>query len=482
MSAGGRAGSRPSYDAVVVGAGPNGLAAAVALARAGKTTLLVEGEDTPGGGARTQELTLPGFQHDVCSTVHPLAVASPFFRSLQLERFGLEWIHSPAPLAHVLSDGHAVVMERSVDETARRLGRDGAAYRGLLELFAERFDELAPMILGGIRLPRSPLLMARFGWTALRSMRSLARRRFQEDSAGALLAGIAAHAVLPLDTPATAAFALVLASAGHAVGWPLARGGSRNIVTGLVECLREAGGEIATGVRVSTIRELPAARAYVLDVTPKQLLGIAGERLTLSYRARLERFRYGPGVFKMDWALREPIPWRDPECRRAATVHLWGNLEQIARAEALVHRGSVDQQPFVILVQPSLFDPSRAPTDRHTAWAYCHVPHGSNGDFSGAIESVIERFAPGFRDVVLARRSITAQRLERYDPNYVGGDIAGGMSDLGQLFFRPVAKLDPYATSARDIFLCSSSTPPGGGVHGMCGYGAARSVLRNVFA
>jgi phytoene dehydrogenase-like protein len=473
--------SRPSYDAVVVGAGPNGLAAAVALSRAGLATLLVEAEDTPGGGARTSELTLPGFLHDVCSTVHPLAVASPFLRSLQLERFGLEWIHSPAPLAHVIGQGRTVLLERSVDATAQQLGRDGAAYRGLMEVFAERFEELAPMILAGIQLPRSPLLMARFGLPALRSMRSLGKVRFREDSAGALLAGIAAHASIPLEERATAAFALVLASAGHAVGWPIARGGSRAIVAALVECLREAGGEIATGVRVASLRDLPPSRAYVLDVTPRQLLAIAGDRLTPRYRRSLERFRYGPGVFKMDWALAGPVPWRDPECGGAATVHLWGKLEQVSRSEALVHRGAVDTAPFLILVQPSLFDSSRAPPGRHTLWAYCHVPHGSDGDFSAAIESVIERFAPGFRDLVLARRSFTARELERYNPNYVGGDIAGGRSNFRQLFFRPVAKLDPYATSAPHIFLCSSSTPPGAGVHGMCGYWAAQSVLRNVF-
>jgi phytoene dehydrogenase-like protein len=465
------------YDAVVVGSGPNGLAAAIALSRAGLATLLVEADDTPGGGARTAELTLPGFLHDVCSAVHPLAVASPFFRSLRLERFGLEWIHSPAPLAHVLDQDRVVLLERSLDETARRLGRDGPAYRNLLEKFAEQFERLAPMVLGGLRLPESPGLMARFGLAALRSMRGLERGRFRESSAPALLAGIAAHSVLPLEALGTAGFALVLASAGHAVGWPIACGGSRAITAALLECFRETGGEIATGVRVSSLHDLPPARVYLLDVSPRQLLAIAGDRLTPGYRHRLQRFRYGPGVFKMDWALGEPIPWRNAECRRVATVHLWGSLDQVAGAEALVHRGEVAAQPFVILVQPSLFDSSRAPPGRHTAWAYCHVPNGSEGDFSGAIESLIERFAPGFRDVVLARRSSTARELERYNPNYVGGDISGGASDLRQLFFRPVAKLDPYATSAPDLFLCSSSTPPGGGVHGMCGYWAAQSAL-----
>ncbi|HYC32435.1 MAG TPA: NAD(P)/FAD-dependent oxidoreductase [Gemmatimonadales bacterium] len=473
--------SRPGYDVVVVGSGPNGLAASAAFARAGLATLLLEAGDTPGGGARTEELTLPGFHHDVCSTVHPLGAVSPWFRSLGLERHGLSWVHPPAPLAHVLDAGRTVLLERSVAETARHLGRDGASYRALMEPFAERFDELAPMVLAGVRRPQAPFLMARFGLAALRSMQGLARSRFREPAAGALLAGIAAHAVLPLDTAATASFALVLASAGHAVGWPVARGGSAAIVAALLACFREAGGELVTGIRVSRLADLPPARAYVLDVTPRQLLAIAGERLTPRYRRSMERYRYGPGVFKMDWALREPIPWRDPACLRSATVHLAGNIGQIARAEAVVHRGAVADPPFVLLVQPTLFDPGRAPPGGHIAWAYCHVPHGSGLDLSQALEAFVERFAPGFKDCVLARRCVTARELELHNPNYVGGDIAGGMSDLRQLFFRPAARLDPYATSAPDVFLCSSSTPPGGGVHGMCGYWAARSVMRKVF-
>jgi phytoene dehydrogenase-like protein len=473
--------SRPRYDVVVVGSGPNGLAAATALAREGLETLIVEAAGAPGGGARTEELTLPGFHHDVCSTVHPLGAASPFFRSLELERFGLSWVHPPAPLAHVLGDDEVVLLERSVDDTARQLGRDGAAYRDLLAPFVDRFEELLPIVLGGLRVPRSPLLLARFGLAALPSMWGLARRRFREPAAGALLGGIAAHAVLPLDAPATASFGIVLASAGHAVGWPVARGGSRAIVAALVECFRTLGGEIVTGVRVSTLADLPPARAYVLDVSPKQLLGIAGDRLSARYRRSLQRFRYGPGVFKMDWALREPVPWRDARCRRSATVHLSGDLARIARAEVAVHQGRAAEDPFILLVQQSPFDPTRAPPDRHTAWAYCHAPHGSAADLSDSLEAVIERYAPGFKDVILARRCTTARELELHNPNNVGGDIAGGMSDLRQLFFRPVVKLDPYATSARDVFLCSSSTPPGGGVHGMCGYWAARSVLRKVF-
>jgi len=481
MSSGARGPAGRRYDAIVVGSGPNGLAAAIVLARAGLQTVVMEAADTPGGGARTQELTLPGFEHDVCSTVHPLGAASPFFHSLGLERYGLEWVHPPAPLVHLLGEGETVTLERSVETTALELGRDGDAYRELVGPFVERFDELAPMVLAGLRVPSSPWLMARFGLVALRSMQGLARHNFSEPAAAALLGGIAAHSMVPLDHRATAAFALVLACAGHAVGWPIARGGSRAIVEALLACYRDAGGELLTAAPVTTLASLPAARAYILDLTPRQVLAVAGDRLTTRYRRRLERYRYGPGVFKMDWALREAVPWRDPACRRAATVHLAGDLEQIARAEAAAHRPGAADHPFSLLVQPTLFDPGRAPPSHHIAWAYCHVPHGSSEDWSGALEALIERYAPGFRDVILARRCTSPRDLERHNPNNVGGDIAGGMSDLGQLFFRPVAKLDPYATSAREVFLCSSSTPPGGGVHGMCGYWAARSALRKIF-
>lgn len=472
--------SRARRDVIVVGAGPNGLAAAVALARAGLSVLVVEARSEAGGGARTSELTLPGFHHDVCSTVHPLGLASPFFRSLELERHGLEWVHPLAPLAHVLDDGTAVTLERSIDRTAAQLGADGDDYRELLTPFAERFEPLLEMILGPLRAPSMPALYARFGLRALRSMRGLGAR-FDHAPARALLGGIAAHAMVPLGSPATASFALVLAAAGHAVGWPLARGGSRAIVDALLACFREAGGELEVDRPIARLAELPSARAYVLDVTPSQLLAIAGERLPPSYAARLARFRYGPGVFKMDWALSGPVPWRDPACARAATVHLSGDLAEVSGAEACVHAGELPARPFVLFVQPSLFDPTRAPPGRHIAWAYCHVPHGSTVDASEAIEAHVERFAPGFRDLVLGRATMSAAEMERYNPNYVGGDINGGISDLTQLFFRPVARLDPYSTPASDLFLCSSSTPPGGGVHGMCGYWAARSVLAKVF-
>ena len=472
--------ARGGYDAVIVGAGPNGLAAAIALARAGRSTLVVEARDTPGGGCRSAALTLPGFVHDVCSAVHPLGRASPFLRSLALERHGLSWIDPPAPLAHVLADGRAVLLERSLEATCAQLGDDGRAYRALLAPFVERFEELLPMLLAPLRPPSSPLLMARFGLHALRSLRGLAGR-FVDEPARALLAGVAAHAMLPLDAPGTAAFALVLASAGHAVGWPIPRGGSQAITRALVACLRELGGELELDHPVADLRELPPARAYLLDLSPRQVLAVTGERLPAGYRRRLERFRYGPGVYKLDWALAAPIPWKDPACARAGTLHLSGSLDGIAAAEAHVHAGRLSARPFVLLVQPSGFDASRAPAGQHTAWAYCHVPHGSPIDASSVIEEHIERCAPGFRDTILARSARNAVEMEQYNPNYVGGDINGGLPDLGQLFFRPVARLDPYATPAADVFLCSSSTPPGGGVHGMCGYWAARSVLRRVF-
>lgn len=469
-----------TYDVVIIGAGPNGLAAAVALTEAGLSTLLVEGHAQPGGGMRSMELTLPGFIHDVCSTVHPLGAASPYFRQLQLERHGLEWAHPPAPVAHVLAPGDIVTLERSIDETARQLGRDASAYRSLVEPFVERFPSLIEMILGPLRWPHDPVLFARFGLHALPSMRQLARR-FQDGRAEALLAGIAAHAMLPLEKLVTASFALVLGLSGHAVGWPIARGGSRAICAALLSCLKERGGEILTNHPVSSLAQLPNAKAYVFDVTPKQLIAIAGDRLGASYVSRLKRFRYGAGVYKMDWALDGPIPWSDPRCARAATVHLSGDIAAVSHSEAAVARAVVSETPFVLLVQPTLFDPTRAPPGKHIAWAYCHVPSGSDIDMSAAIEAQIERAAPGFKDRILARATMNARQIEQHNPNYVGGDISGGASDLFQLFFRPVVRLDPYATPASDIFICSSSTPPGGGVHGMCGYWAAQSVMAKVF-
>jgi phytoene dehydrogenase-like protein len=470
------------YDAVIVGSGPNGLAAAVLLARAGLSTLVVERAGEPGGGTRSAELTLPGFTHDVCSTVHPLAFASPFLERLGLEQRGMLPVHSPSPYAHVIDQTRVVTLERSVDDTAAQLGSDARKYRDLLGPLVEEFATLSRMILGPVRWPESPVLLARFGLNALRSMVGLGEVTFSEPEARALLAAAAAHAMRPLTEPATSSFGLVLAAAGHAVGWPLTRGGSRAITNALLSDLRAHGGELEVDHEVTSLAELPAARAYLFDVTPRQLLAIAGDALARGYRRRLRRFRYGAGVFKLDWALSEPIPWRHPGCARAATVHLSGELPLITRSEDSVARGAVAEHPFILLVQPTRFDETRAPEGKHIAWAYCHTPLGSTLDLRSRLEHEIERHAPGFRDVILARASRNSLEMERYNPNFVGGDINGGSAEWTQLLFRPMLKSDPYATSAPDLFLCSSSTPPGGGVHGMCGYFAARSVLRRVFS
>jgi phytoene dehydrogenase-like protein len=470
------------YDAVVVGSGPNGLAAAITLARCGIESVIVERSERPGGGMRSSELTLPGFIHDECSAVHPLALCAPFFRSLDLGPYGLVWIDSPSCIAHLLDERTTVVLERSLPETAAQLGEDGDAWRRLFAPFVEPAAQLFPMLLAPLRIPKHPFLLARFGLRAIRSMCGLARSYFIGESAPALLAGISAHAMVPLEGIMSSSFGLVLGLAGHVSGWPIPRGGSQSIVDALVGYYRSLGGEIAVGNDVRHLNDLPKARAYLLDVSPRGLLQIAGDRLAASYERRLRRYRYGPGAFKVDWALRDPIPWSDPRCRRAVTVHLSGTIADIARATRDAFEGRMSERaPMIILTQPTIVDPTRTPRGGHTAWAYCHVPHGSSVDMLSAIESEIERFAPGFRASVLARATRNAVELERYDPNYVGGDINSGLSDARQLFFRPMARLDPYSTSAPDIFLCSSATPPGGGVHGMCGYWAARSALRKCF-
>jgi phytoene dehydrogenase-like protein len=464
--------------AVVVGSGPNGLAAGIALAEAGRSVTVLEGADRLGGGCRSEELTLPGFVHDTCSTVHSLALASPFLSTLPLAEHGLELVHPSAPLAHPLDDGSAVMLERSVDETARGLGADAAAYRRLFGPLVLSAEELFGQILGPLRPPRHPLVMARFGAGALRSASGLARSRFTGERARALFAGCAAHSMLSLTTPASAAFGMVLAVTAHRVGWPVARGGSQRLVDALASHLRSLGGEIQTARWVESLDEVEAHTPVLLDVTPRQLLRLAGARLPAGYGRRLGRYRYGPGVFKLDWALEAPIPWSAAEVLRAGTVHLAGTLDEIVASEEAAVRGRHADRPFVLLVQPTLFDPTRAPDGRHTAWAYCHVPQGSTRDMAEAIESQVERFAPGFRDLILGRSVMDSAEVERRNPNYVGGDINGGVQDLRQLFTRPVPRLDPYSTPLRGLYLCSSSTPPGGGVHGMCGYHAARSALR----
>ena len=466
-------------DAVVVGSGPNGLAAAITLAREGRSVLVLEAAQTVGGGTRTLELTRPGFLHDICSTVHPLAEASPFFRQLPLAEHGLELVQPDAPLAHPLDDGTAVMLERSVDETAEGLGPDAAEYRKLMAPFVDRHERLEPFLLGRSPVSRHPLLAARFGLVALRSAAGAAKR-FEGERARALLAGLSAHSIQDLHRMPTASFGLVLAILGHVHGWPVIRGGSQRLPGALVSYLESLGGRVETGRRVESLDELPPAELTMLDLTPRQVLRVAGGRLPSRYARALRRYRYGPGVFKVDWALDGPVPWTAPDVARAATVHLGGTFEEISASESAVWRGEPPERPFVLAVQQSLFDDTRAPEGKHTFWAYCHVPNGSGVDMTERIEGQVERFAPGFRDLILERSVHGPADLERYDENYVGGDINGGVQDLRQLYTRPVVRINPYSTPVRGLYLCSSSTPPGGGVHGLCGWYAARSAIGRV--
>ena len=469
-----------TYDAVVVGAGPNGPAAAIELARNGRSVAVLEANDRVGGGARSAELTIPGFVHDLGSAIHPLGFASPFFRGLPLGEHGLEWVHPAAPLAHPFDDGTATVLEYSVEETAGALGVDADAYHRLMRDVAEDVDRIAASFLGRPQVPRHPMALVRTGLRAAGSARGLAESLFTGEKARGLFAGNAAHSFLPLERRPTAMFGFVNGVLGHArgYGWPFPKGGSQKIADALASYLLSLGGEISTGVRVTNVDEVPRTRAVLFDVTPRQLLSIAGKHFTGGYRRALRRYRYGPGVFKVDFALDGPIPWRDEACLRAGTIHLGGTLEEIAAGEAAVWRGEHPERPFVLLAQQSLFDPTRAPEGKHTLWAYCHVPHASTFDMSGRIEAQIERFAPGFKDRILAKSAMDCTDLERTNANLVGGDITGGAMDLRGLLARPTLRISPYSTSANGLYLCSSSTPPGAGVHGMCGYFAARAALR----
>jgi len=459
----------------VIGAGPNGLAAAIVLAKAGLQVDVLEAQPTPGGAVRTLPLTLPGFQHDFGSAVYPLGAGSPFFSSLPLANHGLEWIHSPAVLAHPLDDGTAVMLERDLGATKDSLGADGAAWDKLMRPFVEHWNEFAPAVLRPVSfLPQHPFLMARFGIVAVQSARAVARR-FRSPRTRALFAGLAVHSFLSLDEPLSAAFGILMAVPAHAVGWPIPRGGAQSLTNALCGVLASLGGKVITSSPVEDLAVLSNYNLILCDLTPRQLLKIGGQKFSENYKRQLERFRYGPAVFKVDYALNAPIPWRATECLRAATVHLGGSFDEIAESEKAVRAGQHAERPFVLLAQPTLFDSSRAPAGKHTVWAYCHVPNGSKVNMLERLENQIERFAPGFRDCVLARHVFSPADLESMDANLVGGDIAGGLMDIRHFIFRPTA--GHYATSSRNIYICSASTPPGGGVHGMCGYHAAKMAL-----
>ncbi len=470
----------PKSDAIVVGSGPNGLAAAIRLAQKGWQVTVLEQAPVAGGGVRSAELTLPGFIHDICSSVYPMAACSPFFRSLPLSEHGVEWVIPPTALAHPFDDGSAAVLYNSLSETVAALGEDGAAYQNVVGDLLPRWPAFFSDVLAVPRFPQHPFIMAGFGWHAMRSARSLAAAAFKTERARGLFAGLAGHSMLPLEKLATSAVAITLAAAAHAAGWPFVKGGAQQFTNGLVAYLKKLGGRVITNCRVESLEDLPQARATLLDVTPRQLLKIAAEKLPAGYQKQLEAYRYGVGAFKVDWALAGPVPWRAPQCRTAGTLHLGATLKEICASERAPALGQVPEKPYVLFAQPSVFDPSRAPLGKHTAWGYCHVPHGYTGDpkdVTNKIEMQVERFAPGFRDLILARAVMTPVELEEHNPNLVGGDIGGGSPDLGQLFLRPTPSR--HRTPVRGVYLCSSSTPPGPGVHGMCGYYAAEAALKD---
>lgn len=469
------------YDAIIVGSGPNGLSAAIAMQQQGLSVLLLEAKDTIGGGLRSAELTLPGFTHDICSAIHPLAASSPFFRKLPLEQFGLTYLQPALQAAHPFDNGTAAILDSSLDNTVQFLGNDGKAYRDLIAPLLKDWPLLAPDILGPLHFPDHPLLMAKFGLKGLLPATQLLKR-FKGKEAKALFAGMAGHSMLPLSSLTTSAVALVLLINAHLGGWPIPKGGSMAIANALGDYFKSLGGEIVTGVYVRSLKELQPARAVLLDVTPQQLLTIAGERFSSLYKWQLQHYRYGMGVFKIDWALGGPVPFTDEACRRAGTVHLGNTMEEIAISEYKAANGQHAERPFVLLAQQSLFDDTRAPAGKHTIWGYCHVPNGSSVDMTDAIEKQVERFAPGFRDLILGKHVMNTVQMENYNPNYVGGDINGGVLDITQLYTRPALRWSPYNTSAKGIYVCSSATPPGGGVHGMCGFHAAKKALKDIFS
>lgn len=473
--------SKTEFDAVVIGSGPNGLSAAITLQQEGLSVLLIEGKDVIGGGLTSAEFTLPGFVHDVCSAIHPLAIGSPFFNTLPLADHGLDYIFPDLAAAHPFDDGGAAVLGSSLEETARLLGQDEQVYLDLFKPLVRDWPDIAADVLGPLHFPKHPIAMAKFGLKALTSSTYLAKR-FKTRKAQGLWAGMAAHSIQPLTNLTTSAIGLVLMTAAHLKGWPIPVGGSKEIANALSSYFISLGGKIETGRYIRSLAELPSAKIVLFDVTPKQLLQIAGHRFSSIYKWQLERYRYGMGVFKVDWALDGPIPFTATEARKAGTVHIGNTLEEIQLSEQLSWEGEHADKPFVLLAQQSLFDDTRAPEGKHTAWAYCHVPNGSVKDMTAIIEQQVERFAPGFRELILARHTMNTAQVEEYNPNYIGGDINGGVIDLGQIFTRPVLRSSPYRTSANGLYICSSSTPPGGGVHGMCGYHAAKTALKDHFS
>lgn len=467
------------YDAVIIGSGPNGLAAGITLAERGRRVLIVEARHEIGGGTRTAELTQPGFLHDVCSAVHPLAVASPCFSQWDLAKHGLQWKWPPIAFAQPQLDGPAAVCYQDLDATCEALGNDGPAWRKAFSYFTKNAADLLQQNLGPFSFPRRPWMMTRFGWAAVQSAVGFAKRRFRKESTRGLFAGMAAHSVLPLEQKLTAAVGLMLGISAHHVGWPVAVGGSAAIANALAGCFQEHGGEIVVDFPVDRMDQLPQAKAYLFDTSPRTLSSVVGELLPEKYHRKLNRFRYGPGVFKVDWALAEPVPWTDPRCLQAGTLHVGGTVADVAQAERAAWNNEVCEEPFLLVAQQSLFDDTRAPAGQHTLWGYCHVPHGSDVDMTDRIEAQIERFAPGFRERILARHVTTPRDYAAYNANFIGGDITGGVMDARQIFTRPVSLWNPYATPHAKLFLCSSSTPPGGGVHGMCGWHAAQAALKS---
>ena len=468
------------YDAIIIGSGPNGFAAAITMQRQGLSTLILEGADTIGGGMRTQELTLPGFKHDVCSAIHPMAMASPFMQSIPLQEHGLFFEYAQYEAAHPLLDGEGAVLHRDLNRTIQELGEDGAYYNRLIEPVVSNWEKIATDMMGPLRFPRHPFNLAAFGLHALQPASWLANK-FKTESAKALWAGMAAHGIQPLDNIATSAIALVLMGVGHRYGWPIPRNGSQSIADALKNYYLSLGGEIETHFWLKNKADLPQHQVLLLDLTPKQLLGIEGLGFTDNYKNQLQRYKQGMGVFKIDWALSEETPFKDLRARKAATVHIGNSFNDIALAESDAQSGRVVEKPFILFAQQSQFDKSRAPEGKHTGWAYCHVPNGSVFNYTQIIENQIERFAPGFKDTILARHTFSAMEMEVYNPNYVGGDINGGVMDISQLYTRPVVSLNPHRTSNRSVYICSSATPPGGGVHGMCGFHAARLALKDHF-